>query len=85
MSDKVVQLKVQGVKKLENNIRQAIKNKNLKISDVIEQTGLSKSYFYDVLNGKSVPTLTNAIKISKVIGVPLDELFPALSDNKEVI
>lgn len=52
---------------------------------MIEQTGLSKSYFYDVLNGKSVPTLTNAIKISKVIGVPLDELFPALSDNKEVI
>jgi transcriptional regulator with XRE-family HTH domain len=84
MSDKVVQLKVQGVKKMENNIRQAIKNKNLKISEVIEQTGLSKSYFYDVLNGKSVPTLTNAIKISKVIGVPLEELFPALN-SKEAI
>ncbi|HGU6173176.1 TPA: helix-turn-helix domain-containing protein [Escherichia coli] len=69
---------------MKNYIRQVIKSKNLRISDVIKQTGLSRSYFYDVMSGKSTPTLTNAIKISKAIGVPLEELFQIDSKEKEV-
>lgn len=61
---------------MENKIRQAIKNQGLTISSVIENTGLSKSYFYDVMNGISIPSLVNARKIEEAIGVPLDELFP---------
>lgn len=59
-----------------NNIRKIIKNKGLKITEVIAQTDLSKSYFYDVMNGESVPTLRVARKIAEVIKEPLDEVFP---------
>ncbi|APC41559.1 helix-turn-helix transcriptional regulator [Clostridium estertheticum] len=61
---------------MNNKIREFIKDKGLKASDVIKETGLSKSYFYDVMNCNSIPSLTNARKISSTIGVTLDELFP---------
>lgn len=70
----------QEVKKLSNKIRQAIEEKGLKISHVIAETGLAKSSFYEVMNGNSIPSLENARTIAKVIGVPLDELFPEKSD-----
>lgn len=61
---------------MKNKIRQALKKRGIKISFIISETGLSKSYFYDVMNGKSIPSLANARKMAEVIGVPLDELFP---------
>lgn len=61
---------------MKNNIRQALEDKGLKISYVIEKTRLSKSYFYDVMNGVSVPSLLIARKIEEVLEVPLNELFP---------
>lgn len=59
-----------------NKIRQVIEEQGLKISHVISETGLAKSYFYDVMNGTSIPSLTYARLISKAISVSLDELFP---------
>lgn len=70
---------------MNNRIRQIIEKKGLKISHVISESGLAKSYFYDVMNGKSIPSLANARKIAEVIGVPLDELFPNENSIKEVI
>lgn len=61
---------------MNNNIKMVIKNNNINISNVIENTGLSRSYFYDVMNGRSVPSLPVARRISKVLNVRLDELFP---------
>ncbi|MCR1933826.1 MULTISPECIES: helix-turn-helix transcriptional regulator [Clostridium] len=61
---------------MQNNIRKIVQNKNLKITDLINETKLSKSYFYDVMNGNSVPTLSVARKIAEVIKEPLDEVFP---------
>mgnify|MGYP000984403905 CR=1 FL=1 len=67
---------------MQNNIRQAIEERGMKISFVIDKTGLAKSYFYDVMNGKSVPSLSNARKIADVLGVRLSELFP--EDEEQV-
>lgn len=61
---------------MNNRIREIIEKKGLKVSYVIAKSGLAKSYFYDVMNGKSIPSLFIARKIAEVIGVPLDELFP---------
>ncbi len=69
---------------MQNNIRKIVQNKNLKITDLINETKLSKSYFYDVMNGNSVPTLSVARKIAEVIKEPLDEVFPN-DDLKRVI
>jgi len=61
---------------LENKIKECIDRKGLKTSFVLYKTGVSKSYFYDVMKGKTIPSLMNARKIADAIGVPLDELFP---------
>lgn len=70
-----------GEQNMNNKIREIINNKGLKITYVIEKTGISKSHFYDIMNGKAVPSLTNAAKISEVLKVPLTELFPSLFTN----
>jgi putative transcriptional regulator len=70
---------------MKNKIRQAISDKGLKISHIIAKTGLAKSSFYEIMNGKSVPSLENARIIANVIEVPLSELFPEdnFSDSKQ--
>ncbi|MBV4429401.1 helix-turn-helix transcriptional regulator [Clostridium tyrobutyricum] len=59
-----------------NNIKKIIKTKNLKTKDLINKVGISKSYFYDVINGNSTPTLKIARKISDAMESSLDEVFP---------
>ncbi|AGK97979.1 helix-turn-helix transcriptional regulator [Clostridium pasteurianum] len=61
---------------MNNTIREIIKNKNLKTIEVIRKVGVAKSYFYDVMNGASIPSLQIARRISDELEVPLDELFP---------
>lgn len=61
---------------MKNNIRNIIEKNGLKVSYVIEKTGLAKSSFYEIMNGNAVPNLINARKIAEVLMVPLDELFP---------
>jgi len=60
---------------MNNNIKQTIDDKKLKIIDVLEKTGLSKSYLYDVMNGKCVPSLVIARKIADALGVDIKEIF----------
>lgn len=69
---------------MSNKIRQVIEEKGLKIKHVIDEVGLAKSSFYEIMNGNSIPNLENARSISKAIGVPLDELFPEDNLDKEV-
>ena len=59
-----------------NNIKVLAGKKGVKISEIIRLTGLSKSYVYDVINGKSIPTISVAQKIAKALGVPMAEVFP---------
>ena len=49
---------------------------------VVEKVGLSTSSFYEIMNGKAVPSLRNARKIADALEVSLDELFPE-EDFKE--
>jgi putative transcriptional regulator len=61
---------------VKNNIRNCMQERGLKVSFVLKKTGISKSHFYDIMHGRSVPGLAVARKISQVIGVPIDTLFP---------
>jgi len=65
-----------------NRIKEVINKKGLKTMFVIEKTGLSKSHFYEIMNGRAIPSLLNAVKISKVLDVPLNELFPDFFDKE---
>jgi putative transcriptional regulator len=59
-----------------NNIKTLARKKGVKISEIIRLTGLSKSYVYDVINGKSIPTISVAQRIAKALGVSMAEVFP---------
>lgn len=61
---------------MKNKIKEFITKKGLKVMFVIEKVGLSTSSFYEIMNGKAVPSLKNARKIAEVLNISLDELFP---------
>lgn len=61
---------------LKNKIHTIIKEKGLKISYVVDKVGLAKSSFYDIMNGKSIPSLANARRICEVLERNLDYVFP---------
>ncbi len=64
---------------MNNKIHEIILKNGLKISYVIEKTGLAKSSFYEIMKGNAVPSLANARRICEVLNKPLDEVFP--NDN----
>jgi putative transcriptional regulator len=59
-----------------NNIKKIARDKNLSVSGIIEKTGLSKSFVYDVINEKSFPSIPTAQKIVQALDSTLDEVFP---------
>ena len=61
---------------MQNKIREIAKQKELSISSVIKNTGLSKSYVYEIINNQTEPSLTNSRKIAHVLGESLNEVFP---------
>ncbi len=68
---------------MNNKIKETIQKKGMKTTYVIEKVGLSTSSFYEIMNGKAVPSLMNARKIADVLEVPLDKLFPEDDFKKE--
>lgn len=65
-----------------NNIKKIIKEKGFKITYIISKSGVSRSAFYEIMNGNSIPTLLNARAISKVLKEPLESVFPELTKEK---
>lgn len=50
---------------MNNKIRKIIDSRHLKISQFVNNLNVVKSYFYDVMNDKTVPSLTMAKKFSR--------------------
>ncbi|MGL5149515.1 MAG: helix-turn-helix transcriptional regulator [Clostridium sp.] len=61
---------------MENNIKQIIAKNDLKVKKVISDSGLSKTAFYLIVNGESIPSLINARRISNALGLTVEEVFP---------
>ena len=70
---------------MKNKILNIIKENGLKTNFVIKKAGLAKSSFYDIAKGNSIPSLSNAIKISKALNKSLNEVFPDCNFIKERI
>jgi len=74
---------LKGSEVMNNKIKETIQKKGMKTTYVIEKVGLSTSSFYEIMNGRAVPSLMNARKIADVLEVPLDKLFPEDDFKKE--
>lgn len=61
---------------MKNNIKEIIDKKGLKITFIISKIGLSRSSFYEIMNGNCIPSLLNARAISNVLNEDLEKVFP---------
>lgn len=43
--------------------------------NIVEITDLSKAYLSNIENGKNNPSLTNAVKLSKIVNKTIEELI----------
>ena len=66
-----------------NKIKEIAKEKNIKIVKLSEETGLARSYLYDLINQKSSPNLRTARLIATVLNSTIDEIFP--NDSNEIV
>ena len=64
---------------MKNNIKKIIDDNGLRISFIIKKCQISKTAFYDIMNGKAVPSLLNARKICNALNSDLEKVFP--NDN----
>lgn len=62
---------------MQNNIKRLLELRGKKVSDLIKETELSRSFIYDVINQKSVPTVKTARKIADCLDTTIDEVFPS--------
>lgn len=62
-------------------LAKVIKEKGLKKGWVAEKAGVTPGTLSLILNGKSDPTLKVALKISRVVGVPVEELWGYLIEE----
>ncbi|KJR48426.1 MULTISPECIES: helix-turn-helix transcriptional regulator [Desulfosporosinus] len=60
-----------------NKIREIADVKNMKISEIVRKTKLSKSFVYEIINENSYPTIPTGQKIARALGVTLNDVFPA--------
>ena len=65
---------------MNNTIKKIAYEKGLKITFLIKKIGLSSSSFYDIVNGKAIPSLLNARKIAFALDSTIDEVFPIGGD-----
>lgn len=59
-----------------NRIKEIAKKKNVKIVQLSKDTGLARSYLYDLINEKSSPNLKTARLIAEALNSTINELFP---------
>ena len=63
-------------------IRQVIKEKELKINRLIPFLSVSRSTFYNILNGNKSPTIDELEEIASVLDVPIERLYESRYKEK---
>ncbi len=67
-------------------LRQVLINKNVEVSKLIRESGISKSYLYQILNGERSPSRDAIINIAIVLKCDLDEInrFLKISEKQRL-
>lgn len=58
--------------------------KGVTVTEIINLCGIGRTSFYDIMNGKQVPKLNTAYKISDALKVDVKELFPDLKQKNNL-
>jgi transcriptional regulator with XRE-family HTH domain len=60
-----------------NKINEIAKKKNISKKQIVRETGISRSFLYEVINGTGFPTIPIAWKIAKSLDSDISEVFPS--------
>jgi putative transcriptional regulator len=61
--------------KLQSRLREILKAQGRSQKWLVEKTGANKSTISAAVNGENDPSLPLALKISKLLGVPVEEIW----------
>lgn len=61
-------------KVIARNLKRAIVNKGMTVTEFSERLGIGNSLFYRYARGEAIPTLYTAIKYCKELGITLNDL-----------
>lgn len=66
---------------MSNNIAkyvEKLKNKGTTTTEIIEESGVGRTTFYDIMRGKQIPKIDTAIAISQALRADVKDVFPQL-------
>ncbi len=66
---------------LENNLKAVRKQLRVTQSELAHEVGVSRQSIYAIESGKSEPSLSLALKISKSLDTPIEKLFWLIGEN----
>ena len=66
---------------LENNLKKIRKNLKVTQLELAQQVGVSRQSIYAIESGKSEPSLSLALKISRSLSTPVEKLFWLVGEN----
>lgn len=64
------------MKEIACNIDKILEEKGMKVKELVAESGMGQTAIYNVRHGRSLPVLDNAVKISKILGKNLEEIWP---------
>lgn len=59
-----------------NRINELCKKKNVSKMQIVRETGISRSFLYEIINEDGFPTIPVAWKIAKSLKSDISEVFP---------
>lgn len=60
---------------LKNNLKEILAKNNIRQSDLVEITGVTKATISNIVNNKFEPSIGVAFKIAKFLNIPIEEIF----------
>ncbi len=58
-----------------NKVKEIMKQRGISASELSESTGIGRTTIYQIINSKCITNIDYAFKISKYLGISVQELF----------
>jgi len=72
---------------VKNNIEKYLEIAKLQgktVTEIITDSGIGRTSFYEIKSGKQVPKLDTAMSIARALQTSLEEIFPQLKEELKI-
>lgn len=66
---------------VEIRLKQVLDGRGMKQDFLCKQTNISNKSMSSLCRGESLPSLKNGLKISKILGIPLEDIWGLVEDK----